>query len=154
VSTEVDQTNASFIRKIFPITVDYTLTPEQMLEAVAFDHFSPLITKDRLGRFSIVGSGTIKEDLFIVQFYRAIRSNEVIVELAKMNLEPARIEHALAFARTYRNLPGVYSIVFLGSQACGFVTGIYQTPQRQDFLLSFCDREWYDYYKFAAVRKR
>lgn len=159
-------------RDRFPITINYHgLTLEHMIAECGCDYNNPNITAanfpitpvvvtdaDVVESDSKTGKLVVEEEVIIVHFNKYISSENAITELAKMGLEPARIEHALAFGKKYPNAQRKYPIVFLGSSCV--IYGNRHVPYlcRHDSLrclyLNFFDFVWFGSYRFAAVRTK
>lgn len=58
---------------------------------------------------------TVEFEIVLVHFDRVISSDDVVAELNRLGLEPARMEHACALSVKYPDLQREYPIVFLGS---------------------------------------
>jgi len=99
-------------RKVFPVTVDYGRTLEQMVLACACGYNNENITAEN---FPINGVGVVEQEIILVDFDHDVKSDEAVRELAAMGLELARIEHATAFGEKYPDVQRERPVVFLGS---------------------------------------
>ena len=103
---------------IFPVEVDYSLSLNQMIKE------ANLIAKkieagggslDFAEAFPIEGKGKHKVNLRLVTMGCQTICAHVREQLNKDGLEPARIEHLLAFAKAYPTVQMVCIIIALGS---------------------------------------
>jgi len=138
----------------FPVTIDYSLSLEQMITECGCDSTNQNITS---ANFPITGQGVVKEEVILVHFNKYISSKDAIEELAKMGLEPAGLVHALAFGKKYPDKQREFLIVFFGSYCsvggeC-FVPYLTRMVSKRGLDLNYFDRHWSDTSRFAAVRK-
>ena len=84
-----------------------------MVKSGKYQWVNHKITADN---FPIQGKGEAQVDLVLVHFNRKIKkTEEVIAELDLMGLQPARIEHAMAFGEQYPDVQCDFPILFFGS---------------------------------------
>jgi len=110
VAGEVSVTSyVALTRNVYDITVDYDLSFEAMIAECGCDRVDKLITADN---FKISGDGKVKADIILLYFGRDVSIGEVVEKMQKLGLEPAKLEHALAFGKKFAVEK---SIVFLSS---------------------------------------
>ncbi|MES2203203.1 MAG: hypothetical protein V4474_02720 [Patescibacteria group bacterium] len=141
-----------------PLSVDYGQSLEQMIAAGNYDWKNDDITAKK---FPVVGEGIEQFETRVVHFNRTISSEEAVEAIKNINaenpLEPAKIEHLLAFGAKYPEEQRKYPIIALGSVA--EVLGDRGVPYlgrddaRRILGLHWWDFDWDDYYRFLAVRK-
>ncbi len=96
----------------FQVDIDFGLGFEQMIAECGCSCDSPHITAEN---YPVIGTGVVQQEIFLVDFGRAIDSSDAVRVLAAMGLEPARIEHAFAFGKNHSKTQRDRSVVFLGS---------------------------------------
>lgn len=77
--------------------------------------------------FMVVGTGMQVSEAMLVKFDRNLETSEVLAELWKRNLDPAYLEHLLAFGEAYPDEQEKYPIVALGAPGTEII-GEYQEP--------------------------
>ena len=77
-------------RNVYPVTVDYGQTLDQMIEAGKYDCWNDNITAEN---FPIEGNGTVNTEVVLVHFDRAISSENALKTMEHMALEPAKPAH-------------------------------------------------------------
>ncbi len=144
-------------KNLFRVTVDYSLTLEQMIAAGRYDWKNSDINQKN---FPIPPSKRGKEDVVIElkHFNRTMDSDEVIRELDKDGFRPANVFELQAFAETYPEKQREFPIVALGSVwrhwgGSRSVAGLCGAADRRDLDLRCFDSRWHSDYRFAAVRK-
>jgi len=139
-------------QKTFPITVDYNRTLEQMIAACACGYNNKNITA---ANFPISGTGVVEQEIILVDFDHDVESDEVVRELAAMEptLEPARIEHALAFGEKYPDVQCDRPVVFLGSVWGSRVPYLSRWHDERKLSLDAGPGGWSRSCQFAAIRK-
>lgn len=155
---------AKLLSDIRPVTVDYG-SPQSdeeraqlftaMIAACGFDYVNPNIT---VANFPLSGTVQVEEEIIVLHFNRDIGSEAVIAEMAKLGLEPARLEHACAFGKKYPDVQREYPIVFLGSSCLvdghRHVPCLYGYDSLRRLYLHCFDYGWHGLYRFAAVRTK
>lgn len=104
--------------QIFKVAVDYGQTLEQMIAAGRYDWVSSGITPKR---FPISGEGGAERELVLVHPNKVASTDEVLAELDRHGLRPAKIEEILALGAAHPELQREFPIVELGSS---FVDGL------------------------------
>lgn len=148
----------------FHVSVDYGRTLDQMIRAGKYAKIDSDITPKN---FPIDGKGTADVEIILLHFKRDIRdisSAEVNKEIKALGLEPAKIEHLLAFGAQHPEVQRKFTIVFLG--ACWVKNGrLRVVPALDDIaregeeplrrIALYAEREgmFPDYFRFAAIRK-
>ena len=141
-------------RNVYPVTVDYSQTLDQMIEAGKYDCWNDSITAEN---FPIEGNGTVNTEVVLVHFDRDISSENAIKKMEQMGLEPAKTEHLLAYgALAWQRDPKL--IVALGSSWVS-PGGDRDVPCLDGYFgdrrldLYWFGGDWYDGWRFLAVRK-
>jgi len=141
-------------RKRFPIEVNYHLSLKDAIEQGKYNDVNP----DILSNFTKPSDGIFSRELILVYFHSSISSEGIVRELAKMGLEPARIEHALAFGKKFPTVQKRFPIMFLGSQytdirnrrAAICLSG---HSMARELCLRYSDTDWGGgSHHFAAIR--
>jgi hypothetical protein len=104
-------TGAGSSQNIFPITIDYSQSLDEVIKAGIYDRWDDTIAAEN---FPITGEGKVTFQLVLFHVNRSIRGEDAIKEMTQMELEPAKIEHLLAYgALAWRRDPEL--VVALGS---------------------------------------
>lgn len=103
------------VKDKFEVVVDYSQTLEEMITAGRYDSNRGITEEDF--PISISKRGQEKVTVELVHFTRYLRIEEIFSELDNAGFRPAELPELLAFGFTYRERPGQYSIVALGSIA-------------------------------------
>ena len=143
-------------RSCFPITVDYAKSLGDMILSGNYVEVNPNISAVNfpLGFSQII----VDTEIILVSFDHNISSDDVVEELAKLGLEPAKLEHAAAFGAKYPLAQCEHPIAFLGSIWTDD-NGDRQVPclgnwgSERMLDLSGWTNMWPREYRFAAVRK-
>jgi hypothetical protein len=96
----------------YKVVVDYSKSLSEMINLGEYGHVSDAID-DRY--FSFVGVGQHEVELVLVHLGRPAWTKEVLEEMSEQGLEPAKIEHLLAFGAKYKDIQCEFPIVALGS---------------------------------------
>ena len=139
----------------FRVTVDYDKTVESLVKAGKYDYANSDITAQH---FSTQRSGIVQIELHLLHFNRSISSDDVIKEMDKLGLRPAKPHELLTFGIQYPDEQRKYPIVALGSVWRRFdgdrcVLGLWGDSGDRDLGLPWWDGDWRSDYRFAAVRK-
>ncbi|MEK9179951.1 MAG: hypothetical protein AAB897_00880 [Patescibacteria group bacterium] len=143
--------------EVFRVTVDYSMTIEQMIAAGRYDWQNNDVNDKH---FPIPPSKRGKQEVAIelIKFDRDMESNEVLRELDKMGLRSAELPELLAFGAAYPEKQREFPVVALGSVwhywdgdrgvacLCRHAGGRYLD------LRWWCGR-WFSHGRFAAVSK-
>jgi hypothetical protein len=153
----------------FPVTVNYGLTVEKLVNAGKYDWLNSDINAKN---FPSDRKDTAEVAIELVHFGRSMESDEVLEELDKQGLRPATLAELLAFGAKYPEKQREFPIVALGSvwryrsgarsvaclcsdtddgsrdvaYLCGGTDGRYLN-------LNWLESRWTAHYRFAAVRK-
>jgi hypothetical protein len=137
----------------FSLTVDYSLTLMQMIDAGRYDWINSDITSKR---FPVQGQGKQELTAELVHFDRSISSDDAVAELDRRGLRPATITELLAFGVAYPEEQRKFPIVALGSvtEVFGrrFVPYLYRDGAGRDLYLDWLDGGWAGGCRFLAVR--
>ena len=109
---EVIMTSKQKACETYKVIVDYSLSLAKMIEAGKYDWFNEDITDKN---FTIQGMGQHEVELVLVHLDRDATTKEVLDYLKEQCLEPAKIEHLLAFGAAYRDVQREFLIIALGS---------------------------------------
>jgi len=142
-------------QQIFPVTVNYDLTVEEMIEAGKYDWKNPDITSDN---FPVTRRGTSEVEIHLVHFDRVIETEEVLRELDKMGLRPAELPELLALGAGSPDLQRQFPIIALGSvfrrsHGHRHAPVLWGGSGRRYLGLHWLGDRWNAYDRFAAVRK-
>lgn len=143
------------VNETYPITVNYDLSLAAMVGAGQYNWVHLDITEKN---FPVSKKGIQNVTIEVIQFDRAVRSEEVLPQLDRRGLRPATIEELLALGAKYPEMQQRFSIAAFGS--------IWKHPPQDPYVpylfwnrsegrfLSFCDIKcgWQDS-RFAAVRR-
>ncbi len=141
-------------RNVFPVTLDYGQSLDQMIAAGNYDYRNDYITAEN---FPVNGEGKVTTQLVLVHFNRDISSEGAIKEMGQMGLMPAKTEHLLAYGGQYwQRDPEL--VVALGSSWVNpdddrRVLCLGSWSAGRDLRLDWFGREWNRHCRFAAVRK-
>ena len=136
------------------LSVDYSRSLEVMIAAGHYDWKNDDITAKR---FPLKGDGTQQFEAKLFHFNRNVSSEQAVEAIKADGWEPAQIEHLLAFGEKFPEEQRKYPIIALGSVAR--VGGDRHVPclsrggARRRLRLGWWDVDWYDDYRFLAVRK-
>lgn len=136
------------------ITVDYSLSLEQMIALGQYDSKNDDITAER---FPVKGEGKKEVVVELVKYEENMSSDEVLADLDSKGLRPATHEELLAFGTAFPELQRKFPIVALGSVAevygLRYVLYLDGDDSRRRLGLGWFDDVWYAGYRFLAVRK-
>lgn len=136
----------------FPLTIDYTLTLEQMIEAGHYDYVDPDITAVRFPVND--GTGITDAEAIIVSFTRRLSTDVALVELDRMGLRPADLAELLAFGANYPELQRQFPIVALGHvSSTRWVAFLCRFSFGRDLRLEGVQAVWLSGHRFLAFRK-
>lgn len=135
------------------LTINYTLTFEQMIALGRYDWTNSDITAKR---FPITGTGVIEVEHKLFHFDRTVSSDEAEGLIIADGYQLAKIEHLLAYGTANPEEQRKFPIVALGSVA--EVSGkrsvpcLYGDDAERRLNLSWWFDGWNGYYRFLAVR--
>lgn len=141
---------------IFPITVNYDVRLERMIEDGKYDWKNSDINSKN---FPVEGKGTSAVNIELVHLNRNVTSDEAYAELDKQGLRPADLPELLAFGAKYPDKQREFPIVALGSvwrNSNGYrgVPCLHRGGSKRRLGLRWLENGWYAFYCFAAVRKQ
>lgn len=117
--------------KVYPITVDYSMTFEEMLAAGKYDK-TYQVGEDDVGclapKFDIKGQGVVSLQAVLVNIRHATTYCHIPRLLHSRGLERAKLEHLLAFGAAYPELQRKYCIEANGSNLTPFVGWLFTCP--------------------------
>ncbi len=145
------------IEKTYKVVFDYSQSLASMIKAGKYDWFNDHITDKH---FSLEGEGQQEAELVLVHLDRDATTKEVREYMKEQGLEPAKIEHLLAFGTTYPELQRQFPIIALGSSFVD-ARGSRGCPcldcghDGRELNLDWNDDgdRWHDSCRFLAVRK-
>lgn len=140
--------------KTLRITVDYSLSLEQMIAAGKYDWSNSDITAKR---FPLKGSGKSELEPKLFYFGQDMSSEKVIAEMDKEGFRPCTIEELLAIGEQHPELQRKFPMVALGSVAeldgDRSVAYLGRNDSKRKLRLHWFGPGWPDIYRFPAVRK-
>ena len=153
----LENPNRFFEETGFPVTVDYDMPLDAMIDAGKYDWKNDDITVEH---FPIEGTGTVECKLLLVHLDRSFTTAEVEEQLKAQGLEPAKIEHLLAFGAKYPEKQLKFPIIALGSSWVDsdgdrYVPYLSRDGSKRRLRLGWDrpDRTWSDDCRFLAVSK-
>lgn len=154
-SDEIAQKVVDALRgEAYPLTVDYSLTLEQMIEAGRYDWVNSDITAER---FPIEGTGQVRLEGQLVYYGKSMSSEAVLTDMDQRGLRPATGAELLAFGEKYPELQRQFPIVELAASAevrggrC--VLDLGGDDRRRYLYLGWFDGGWGGGCRFLAFRK-
>jgi len=145
------------VYKVYGVMVDYNLSLAEMIKAGQYELINDDITGEN---FPIRGTGQQEVELMLVHLNRIVTTREVLEYLNSQGLEPAKIEHLLAFGAVYPDAQREFPIVALGSSFVADGGSRYYPYLRSDgherrLNLSWDDADdhWGGSCRFLALRK-
>jgi len=142
--------------EIFKVVVDYSLSLTEMIAAGDYDWTNSDITAEN---FPVSGDGRQEVELELVHLNREASTEEVLEELDRRGLRPARIEELLALGAKHPELQKQFPIIAFGSvwrDPGGYrcVPCLGWGVSERGLSLGYDDGlRWGDLCRFPAVRK-
>jgi hypothetical protein len=96
----------------FRVTVDYSLTSQEMIAAGHYDEVDDRIDE---WNFSIFGEGKVERELVLVRLNRTVNLLEAMAELDRRGLMPAKPGDLLALGAEFPDLQREFPIVLFNS---------------------------------------
>jgi len=141
--------------EIFPATVDYDTTLEDLIRAGAYNWFNPDISSIH---FFANGKGQVNFPLHLVHFGKKLGLEEIHLALEVQNLRPADAHELCTLGERYPELQRRFPIVAFGSiwhyrTAHGAALCLYGDSGARYLGLKWLGREFPSRYRFATVPK-
>jgi hypothetical protein len=142
-------------QEVFPVTVNYGLTVEKLVNAGKYDWSNSDINAKN---FPSDRKDAAEVAIELVHFGRSMESDEVLEELDKQGLRPATLAELLAFGVKYPEKQREFPIVALGSVWRGrngfrSVACLCGYTDARSLSLRWLGSLWSADFRFAAVRK-
>jgi len=145
------------VRETYKVVVDYGLSLAEMIKSGNYHWFNDNITAKN---FPLEGNGKQEAELVMVHLNRDATTKEVLEYLKEQGLEPAKIEHLLAFGTSYPDVQREFPIAGLGSVWVD-ADGDRSYPwldcndSQRELSLDWNDGDfpWDDSWRFLALRK-
>jgi hypothetical protein len=142
-------------REVFQLSVNYDLSIEDAVEAGDYQAVNASFTSKN---FPSSQHGQAQLEIILIRFELRMTSENVLNELDKQGLRPAKLPEFLAFGAAYPEVQRSFSVVGLGSECMdrrGYrsVPCLYEASEGRYLDLHWWDDGWYSYSRFAAVRK-
>ncbi len=143
------------VGNVYPVTVNYDLSVEDAVIAGKYGWANSDISSKH---FPSQRKGTTDAEIILVHFNRDTGSDDVLRDLDKQGLRPAELPELLAFGSKYPDVQREFPVIALGSMWQGpdgsrFCACLDRLGSRRDLGLIWLDTWWYDYCRFAALRK-
>ena len=144
------------MKSVFPISIDYSKSLAQMIQAGKYDYVDPDITEAYFPKGKAGGKAEFNLELFHPN--KAMSSDQVLVEMKNRNLRPAELPMGLAFAEKYPEEQRKVPIVILGSiwRDCYGGRGapcLYGGAGGRRLRLYWFGLDWDESYWFLTVRE-
>ncbi len=145
----------STISDPFRLTIDYTQSLEQLILA---GHYNQVHSDIATRNFPTHGEGRVKLKVVLVQFDRSISSDEVLIQLERLDLRPCTIAELGAFGVANPELQRQFPIVAMGSvwtdrHENRYIGYIWTDTGQRKFDLYWFIHSWRSDCRFLAVRK-
>lgn len=141
---------------VFRVVVDYSKSLATMIKAGKYNWHDPAICESH---FSVKSKGKeVELDIELIHYGKFIISENIIRDMERRSLRPAKLPELLAFAVAYPEMQYEFPIVALGSvwrDGDGYccVACLRRDVSGRGLYLSLLDGAWRSNYRFAAVRK-
>jgi len=137
------------------ISVNYGRSVESLTKAGFYNWSDSDVTSKN---FPTNQKGISKIKVEIIHFNRCISTDEALQELNKLGYRPAELRELLVFGEKYPKVQCEFPIVALGSvwknpSGHKIVPYLYKNGRDRNLCLHWIDFDWYEIYRFAAVRK-
>ena len=141
---------------IYHLSVDYGRSVEDGVRAGRYDWATSDDINSR--NFPTKRKGTAEVEVELVHFNRGISTDEALGELDRMGYRPAEVHELLAFGEKYPKVQREFPIVALGSvwqdrNGDRSVPCLGRDGSERGLSLDWVEDDWYEVYRFAAVRK-
>lgn len=152
---ELIMSGKKVVADTYKVIVDYDKTLAEMISAGKYSYDN----KFRYENFPIQGAGQHEVELVLVHLNRDATTKEVLEHLNSLGLEPAKIEHLLAFGAANPDVQREFRIAALGFVWVEMGYRVYPclSCEGGGRLLSVSYRDdggqWNDNWRFLALRK-
>ena len=126
-------------RDIFPVTVNYSMSLEKMIEAGCYDLVRKEITREEFPKSS---SEKERTEMMLVNFSEKISTEKALRLFDKHGLYLANIEELLAFGAAYQDRQRKFHIVALGSISNQCAPYLSELNDDRRLSLSWIDADW------------
>lgn len=155
VAKLLGQSPVNIVGEGYPVTVDYSLTLEQMIAVGHFGWVNSDITSEH---FPIVGIGKVELEGQLVHYERNMSSEAVLADLDQKGLRSTTLPELLAFGAKYPEVQRQYPVIALGSfwqHPCGLhgVPCLGRDGRRREVGVNWFEDGWGGGYRFLAVCK-
>jgi hypothetical protein len=154
---EVIMAGKQKVRETYKVVVDYGLSLSEMIKLGNYGWFNDDITDKH---FPMQGTGKHEVELVLVHLNQNATTKEVLEYLNREGLEPAKIEHLLAFGAAYPEIQREFLVIAFGSvwvdvNGHRFYPSLDCLGGKRELLLDWCDdaRHWGATCRFLAVGK-
>lgn len=141
--------------EVFTVVVDYSMSLADMIAVGRYDWTNSDITAEN---FPVSGEGQKEVEVELVHLNRDASTEEVLEELERRGLRPAKIEELLALGAKYPELQKEFPIIAFGSvwrdpDGGRYVPFLHWGDDERDLHLDCFDNHWLDVCRYPAVRK-
>lgn len=157
VLREALMSNSKHSDSVYPVSVDYEMSVEELVRLGQYHWASNEITSEN---FSTKRSGTVEVVVELVHFNRAILFDQARRELDCMGYRPAELHELLAFGKKYPDIQRKFPIVALGRASYRWADhsvpclgGNRGNRSNRTLYHRLPDGPCREAYRFAAVRK-
>jgi hypothetical protein len=137
----------------YAVTIDYGLSLDEMIAAGRYDHSSEI----QRPMFPGIFHGRFEEEVFLIQFGREVRAQEVVDKLDARGLRSVRDEELLALGAQYPELQLENPIIALGHYSDHFqahwMMTLSHVEGKRTLTTGWHQGGLADINRFAAVRK-
>lgn len=139
---------------VYPVTVNYDQSLEDMIAAGHYDGTNPdIISKN----FPIKEKGVAQVAIQLIHFNKSMSFENALVELDKYGFRPATLPELLAFSAAYSEMQRQFPVVALGSVWRGLggrrVPDLWGDAGARGLDLDWFEDDWHGHCRFAAVSK-
>lgn len=139
----------------FRIGINYDKTLDQLIADGQYKWVSQDINS-KLFHFS--GAGIIEANLVLVHLNRTASTQEILDELKRLNLVPARIEHLLTFGISFPDEQLKYPVIALGSvsqiaDGRQIVASLWKQDGERILRRGWPEVNWPSHARFLAIQK-
>lgn len=140
------------------LTIDYSRTVREMINAGKFDWINEGITKEHFPLPNELSGKKVPVSTVLFYFNRAISGANAVFEMDKAGYRPATLAELLALAETHPELQQEFFIVALGSRWSGEgayrdVSVLFFSESKRKLGLGSFPASWLAHCRFLAVRR-